>query len=36
VVVRLVAAAGDRYVSAEVPLVQWPDVVILVRDEAID
>src|SRR3979411_3011223 len=31
----LVAAFGDRGVPAEVPIVEWPDVVVLVGDEAV-
>jgi hypothetical protein len=31
----VVAALEDRGVSAEVPLVEWPDVVVLVGDEAV-
>ena len=34
-IVLLVAAFGDRGVPAEVPLVEWPDVVVLVGDEAV-
>src|ERR1700738_505982 len=32
---RLVAALTDRGVPTEVPLVEWPDVVVLVGDEAV-
>src|SRR5437868_7297404 len=35
VVWLLVAAFGDRGVPAEVPIVEWPDVVVLVGDEAV-
>src|SRR5689334_23640807 len=31
----LAAAFGDRGVPAEVPLVKWPDIVVLVGDEAV-
>lgn len=34
-IVLLVAAFGDRGVPAEVPLVEWPDVVVLVGDDAV-
>jgi ubiquinone/menaquinone biosynthesis C-methylase UbiE len=34
-VVLLVAAVGDRGIPAEVPLVEWPDAVVLVGDEAV-
>jgi hypothetical protein len=35
-VVLLVAAFSERGVPAEVPLVEWPDVVVVVGDEAVD
>src|SRR4029453_17530918 len=34
-IVLLAAAFGDRGVPAEVPIVEWPDVVVLVGDEAV-
>src|ERR1700730_8918300 len=34
-IVLLVAAFGNRGVSAEIPIVQWPDGVVLVGDEAV-